>query len=156
LTKIIAKGNLCQTKANTPVVALCRILRVMITTFPPAKLHIEYQFWIAELNFDIELIKIFESHLAYLASHVASKKIMPRIEQFQNQFIRQREVIDELKHDLNISEKQLAAFVRDMAPIGFENERLDNHPGLRERFLTFRSLFDDLKVRFRHFESEWM
>ncbi|HET9826392.1 MAG TPA: hypothetical protein VFP87_13725, partial [Chitinophagaceae bacterium] len=90
------------------------------------------------------------------ASGNTAKKLMPRIEQFQNQFIRQREVIDELKHDLNISEKQLAQFVRDMSPIGFENERLDNHSELRERFLTFRDLFDDLKARFRQFESEWL
>ena len=128
----------------------------MITTLPPYKLHIEYQFWIAELNFDVEMIKIFESHLAFIALGNTAKKLMPRIEQFQNQFIRQREVIDELKHDLNVSEKQLAAFVRDMSPIGFDNERLDNHPKLRERFLVFRDLFDDLKSRFRHFESEWM
>ena len=128
----------------------------MITTLPPYKLHIEYQFWIAELNFDVELIKIFESHLSFIASGNTAKRFMPRIEQFQNQFIRQREVIDELKHDLNVSEKQLAAFVRDMSPVGFDNERLDNHSGLRERFLTFRKLFDDLKTRFRHFESEWI
>ena len=128
----------------------------MITTLPPYKLHVEYQFWIAELNFDVELIKIFESHLAFIAAGSTAKKFMPRIEQFQNQFIRQREVVDELKHDLNVSEKQLAAFVRDMSPIGFENERLDNHSELRERFLTFRDLFDDLKARFRNFESEWL
>jgi hypothetical protein len=128
----------------------------MITTLPPYKLHIEYKLWIAELNFDIELIKIFEAHLAYIATHNTSKEPAPRIEQFQNQFIRQREVIDELKHDLNTSEKQLVAFVRDMGPVGFENERLDNHPELREKFLTFRNLFEDLKIRFRYFESEWM
>jgi hypothetical protein len=128
----------------------------MITTLPPYKLHVEYQFWTAELNFDVELIKIFESHLAFIASGNTVKKLMPRIEQFQNQFIRQREVIDELKHDLNVSEKQLAAFVRDMSPIGFDNERLDNHSELRERFLTFRDLFDDLKARFRQFEGEWL
>ncbi len=126
----------------------------MITTFPPYKLHIEYQFWLAELNFDIELIKIFEAHLAFISSNNSSKKLMPRIEQFQNQFIRQREVIDELKHDLNVSEKQLAAFVRDMASVGYENERLDNHSELREKFLTFRELFDELKTKFRHFETE--
>ncbi len=128
----------------------------MITTLHPHKLHLEYQLWIAELNFDIQLIKIFEDHLAYIVSNNSSKKLLPKIEQFQNQFIRQREVIDELKHDLNISEKQLAAFVRDMATVGYENERLDNHPGLRERFLTFRNLFEDLKIRFRLFETEWM
>jgi hypothetical protein len=43
-----------------------------------------------------------------------------------------------------------------MGPVGFENERLDNHPELREKFLTFRNLFEDLKIRFRYFESEWM
>jgi hypothetical protein len=128
----------------------------MITTLPPHKLHLEYQIWITELNFDIQLLKVFEDHLAHLASRNRSKSMMPRIEQFQNQFIRQREVIDELKHDLNVSEKQLAAFLRDMAPIGYENERLDNHPELRERFFTFRSLFEDLKIRFRYFEAEWM
>lgn len=128
----------------------------MITTLPPHKLHLEYQIWITELNFDIQLLKVFEDHLAHLAYHNTSKSMMPRIEQFQNQFIRQREVIDELKHDLNVSEKQLAAFLRDMAPIGYENERLDNHHGLRDKFLTFRSLFEDLKSRFRYFEAEWM
>jgi len=128
----------------------------MITTLPPHKLHLEYRLWITELNFDIQLLKVFEDHLAYIASHNSSKRLLPKIEQFQNQFIRQREVIDELKHDLNISEKQLAAFVRDMAPIGYENERLDNHSELRERFLTFRNLFEDLKIRFRYFEAEWM
>jgi len=126
----------------------------MITTLPPYKLHIEYQLWIAELNFDIELIKIFESHLSFIVSHNSSKRLLAHVEQFQNQFIRQREVIDEIKHDLNISEKQLASFVRDMVPIGFENERLDNHSEARERFLVFRDLFEELKNRFRHFETE--
>jgi len=126
----------------------------MITTLPPRKLHVEYQSWIAELNFDIELIRIFEGHLEYITSQTNSKKLLAKVEQFQNQFIRQREVIDELRHDLNISEKQLAAFVRDMAPIGYENERLDNHSELREKFLTFRDLFEELKIRFRYFESE--
>jgi hypothetical protein len=153
--KIITRGNLYQIKGSNAVVALYKI-PVMIMTLHPRKLHLEYQLWIVELNFDIELIKVFENHLASIVSHNISKRLMPRIEQFQNQFIRQREVIDELKHDLNISEKQLAAFVRDMAPIGYENERLDNHPGLRERFLTFRNLFEDLKTRFRQFETEWM
>jgi hypothetical protein len=128
----------------------------MIMTLPPRKLHLEYQLWIVELNFDIELIKVFEKHLAVIVSHNTSKRMLPLIEQFQNQFIRQREVIDELKHDLNISERQLAAFVRDMVPIGFENERLDNHSELRERFLTFRNLFEELKTRFRQFEAECM
>jgi len=128
----------------------------MIMTLPPRQLHLEYKLWIVELNYDIEIIKIFEDHLASIASHNAAKKLLPQIEQFQNQLICQREVIDELKHDLNISERQLAAFVREMVPVGFENERLDNHSELRKRFLTFRNLFEDLKSRFRQFETEWM
>jgi hypothetical protein len=127
----------------------------MITTMPIRNLHLEYKFWIVELNFYKEMFKIFQSHLeSVVAENAANKKILPQIEHFQNQFTLQREVIDELKHDLNISEKQLASFTRGMAMVGYEFERLDNHSSQRDKFLTFRKLFNELKEDFHRFESE--
>ena len=129
----------------------------MVTTLPIKNLHLEYRLWIAELNFDTEMIRIFESHLEnILFQHPAKKDLLPQVEHFQNQFIRQREVIDELKHHLNLSEKQLASFTRDMSLIGYEFERLDNHPRLRDQFLTFRKIFNELKEEFHAFEAECM
>ena len=133
---------------------LCSKLERMNTTFPVKNLHLEYQLWIIELNFDIELLRIFEQHLEHIVSKIAGKDCLAKIEHLQNQFICQCEVIDELKHDLNISEKQLAAFASQRRTVGFENERLDNHAGLRDRFLTVRKIFDELKAEFRLFESQ--
>ncbi|HWC54878.1 MAG TPA: hypothetical protein VG676_14930 [Chitinophagaceae bacterium] len=117
-------------------------------------LHLEYKLWIAELNFDVEMIRIFEAHLEKIASvNKNNKEVLSKVEHFQNQFIRQREVIDELKHDLHTSEVQLAAFTQEMSTVGYDSERMDNHSGLRERFLTFRKIFSDLKYEFHSFEG---
>jgi hypothetical protein len=128
----------------------------MQQTLPIQSLHLEYNTWIAELNFDTELIRIFESHLAELVSRNSGTEIRAQIEHFQNQFIRQKEVIDELKHELNIAEKQLAGFAKEMSAVGYENERLDNHAGLRDKFLIFRKIFSELKEEFHRFESKRM
>jgi len=126
----------------------------MVTTLPIRNLHLEYKLWVIELNFYCEMIKIFESHLEDIVSKNGDKEILAKVEQFQNQFIRQREVIDELKHHLNISEKQLVSFTRDMMEVGYEFERLDNHPHLRDQLFTFRKIFNELKDEFHRFESE--
>jgi hypothetical protein len=127
----------------------------MVTTMPIKNLHLEYKFWIVELNFYKEMLNIFQSHLEIIVLQNAdNKQIRPQVEHFQNQFFLQREVIDELKHDLNISERQLASFTKEMALVGYEFERLDNHSSVRDRFLTFRKLFNELKEEFHRFESE--
>ena len=127
----------------------------MVVTMPIKNLHLEYKFWIVELNFYKEMLNIFQTHLENVVSeNPENKRIRPQIEHFQNQFFLQREKIDELKHDLNISEKQLANFTREMAVVGYEFERLDNHASIRDRFLTFRKIFNDLKEEFHRFEGE--
>lgn len=124
-------------------------------TQPIKSLHLEYKLWIAELNFDKEMIQIFESHLGnIILNNEDNKEILSGVEHFQNQFIRQHEVIDELKHDLHVSEVHLAKFIKDMAPVGYEFERMDNHPALRNRFLIFRKIFHELKEEFHSFESK--
>jgi hypothetical protein len=127
----------------------------MVTTMPIKNLHLEYKFWIVELNFYKEMLNIFQSHLEnVVAENPNNKQIRPQVEHFQNQFFLQREVIDELKYDLNISERQLASFTKEMALVGYEFERLDNHSNLRDKFLTFRKIFNELKEEFHHFEGE--
>ena len=129
----------------------------MVTTMPIRNLHLEYKFWIVELNFFKEMLHIFQSHLEKIIDdNRDNKKIGPQVEHFQNQFILHHEVIDELKHDLNISEKQLASFTREMALVGYEFERLDNHSAVRDRFLTARKIFNDLKEEFHRFQSEFL
>ena len=128
----------------------------MVPTISVTSLHLEYQLWIRELIFYKEEIKIFESNLESLIEKNTNKNMRAMVEHFQKQFILQKELIDHLKHDLHVSEKQLASFVHELSGARLENVRMDNHPQLRERIATFRKIYKDMKSEFREFESRWM
>ena len=128
----------------------------MIATISIRSLHMEYQLWTRELIFYKEEIKIFEDHLEALLKRNNKNGVPAQVEHFQNQFILQKEVIDYLKHDLGVSERQLAGFVYEMSGDGIENIKMDNHGKLRERMNTFRKIYREIKTEFRHFEMRWM
>ena len=127
----------------------------MVPTISIRSLHLEYRLWINELNFYKEELRIFEHQLESLLCKNPTDEITPLVEQFQNKFILQKEVIDHLKHDLNVSEKQLANFVHELSGLGLESIKMDNHTKLRERMATFRKLYTELKNEFRWFERDW-
>ncbi|RYZ52371.1 MAG: hypothetical protein EOO14_16835 [Chitinophagaceae bacterium] len=126
----------------------------MFPTIAIPKLHKEYHTWIDELNFCKEQIALFENQLAASVGRITDTYALAQVEHFQNQFIREKEVIDELKHKLHISEKQLAGFVKDLSGLGLESIRMDNHSKLREDMHIFRKIYTGLKEDFRRFESE--
>ena len=63
---------------------------------------------------------------------------------FQKQFIRHKEVIDQLKHNLGVTERQLKSFVLDVQGMGLHNFKMDNHPELRKEMQTFRKIYNTL------------
>lgn len=128
---------------------------VMIPTISIRSLHLEYRLWVNELNFYKEEIKIFERQLETLVIKNPLDELSAKFEQFQNKFILQKEIIDHLKHDLNISEKQLATFAQELSGTGLESIKMDNHTRLRERMATFRKLYTEMKEDFKSFEAEW-
>ncbi len=127
----------------------------MTPTISIKNLHLEYQLWTRELTFYKEEIKIYEDHLVNLVSRNTNPHFRIQVEHFQNQFILEKEVIDHLKHDLHISEKQLAAFAHDLSGFGLEMIKMDNHSSIRDRIFTFRKIYKDLKEEFRIFEAKW-
>ena len=125
----------------------------MFPTITIPKLHLEYRLWMNELNFCKEEIRIFEKQLEELVNRHTDQVSRAQVEHFQNQFIRQKEVIDELKHKLNISERQLAGFVKELSGMGLESIKMDNHGKLRDEIKTFRAIYQDLTEEFRRFEK---
>ena len=128
----------------------------MVPTISIHSLHLEYQLWIRELLFYKEEIRIFENHLEDLLQKNTKNDVPAQVEHFQNQFIRHKEVIDHLKHDLHVSERQLAAFTRELSGDGLESIKMDNHTRLRDEVFVFRKIYTELKHDFRRFELIWM
>lgn len=127
----------------------------MVGTISIPKLHLEYNLWIAELQFAKEEIRIFEHHLEELVNKNFLIEVTAQVEHFQNRFIREKEVIDTLKHDLHGAEVQLVAFVKKLSGMGLESIRMDNHSKLREQMAMFRKLYNELKQEFRKFTAAW-
>lgn len=113
-------------------------------------LHLEYRVWIAELNFDINLIRIFSDRLLELAP--AYKKEVSSFEQKLNS---SREIIDEIRHRMHIEKMNLAAIVRDDTTFTYDENKIQaTYKSISESFFKFRVLFNDLKSAFLRFESD--
>ena len=80
--------------------------------------------------------------------------MLKRLEQFQNQFIREKEVIDQLKHDVNSHEHTLVEYVR--SETGNEDLLVSKHEEMNERMIIFRKIFAGIKDKFYHFLAEYL
>ena len=111
-------------------------------------LHLDHKMWLNALRFYREELFIFQKHLEQYVTTAAVPETMPHVEQYQNRFIRQIEVMDELAHDIKEHDRMLGARSEDglqnaiYRPYGVHNE-------LRERFETFERLYNEMKHEFR-------
>ena|ERR1700709_155952 len=113
-------------------------------------LHLEYRLWIAELNFYINLLRIFNDRLVELS---AEKK--PSAEEFEKKFNANRENIDELRHRMHIEKMTLAATARDNnANSNYKIKVPENYTKIRDDFFKFRVSFNELKSDFVRFEGK--
>lgn len=65
------------------------------------------------------------------------RQMMVELEHFQNQFIRQKEVIDETRNNVKQAENQLERIAHDQ-PIASDHLYFEDHTSLRETMNTFR------------------
>lgn len=114
--------------------------------------HFEHRLWRNELSFFEDELKIYEHQLEELVGK-GIKEMLPRLEHFQNNFIRQKEVLDELNHEINVHEQALAKAMSsdsDEIPNG-----LYNHEASREKIETFKKIYGELKADFMQFLKKW-
>ena len=74
--------------------------------------HFEHTQWKRELLFWVDELKFFNQELGEIVSKWTDKDVLAQLEHFQNQFIRQSEVIDTLLHDIRIHEDDMAAHLK--------------------------------------------
>ena len=121
-----------------------------------ADLHFDHRIWRNELKFYKEEIAIFEHRLEELLSKNNSREFLAELAHFQNQYIREKEVIDELNHEINVREDALVKFAKEHNEIALTHTHFHDHVELRERMATFVRIYTGLKGEFQRFSGKWM
>jgi hypothetical protein len=106
--------------------------------------HNENKEWAGRLFFYKDEIKIMEHRLEEIAQKNASKEILAKIERFQNQLIVCKFSIDEIKHNINISEDELHESV-DMNTVAVDHRRVKDHVNVRNDIKIFEHIFTGIK-----------
>jgi hypothetical protein len=118
-------------------------------------LHSEHMVWINKLEFYKDDIKILVKRLEEIVMKNTSRDVLAMVEHFQNQFIIQRNEIDEFHHAIKQHENELEKAVREN-PTASNRQRLADHPEMRERMDRFEIIFHDLRQELIHFLAKVM
>ena len=116
---------------------------------PISKLHVEHSQWINKLNFCSEELTILERHLKKrmnLHSKMNDKGYKHKV---QHRFVQLKSLIESLKSNLYVEEKQLILFIKEVSGLGLDSIKIDNHLTSRERMCSFREQYNKLKQDIR-------
>jgi hypothetical protein len=111
-------------------------------------LHRKITDWKGEVSTVREELSTLNDHLEKIARHNHLPAVMVQVEHFQNQFICQKEVADQLFHDLKQAAKSFSGNIRNEA---YNGKITDAYDHLNDRMQTFNKLFAALKTEFNLF-----
>ncbi len=101
--------------------------------------------WLTKLDNTKMYFKELELQLQDGLKEFTNARLMPQVESFQNRFILQREVIDELRHEIKQHESHLQQLDQPAYLL------LLTHVNLRDQFNRFLELFVELERDFDEF-----
>lgn len=119
-------------------------------------LHLRYRLWIAEMNADVAVLRIFDDYLAALSPKASEPQVNEGIQHFHGLFAQFRRDSDELRHEMHLMKMQLAAISRDGKKIEDVNGLQAHMDTLKKRYYSYRKVFDAMKNDFDVFEEKWM
>src|ERR1044072_748680 len=105
-------------------------------------LFTEHISWLKNIDQAKSELRELELRLEKAAPQFHAKAMMARVEQFQNRLIRQREVLDELRHEVKQHDNHLETMDSPAHVLLLE------HIGLREQYNRFYELFIELERDF--------
>jgi hypothetical protein len=114
-------------------------------TFHISRMTNEQSDWQRGLDFYKDEIKIHTHRLSDVSGMYTPKdEAKPQVEHFQNQFIIQRNNIDELSQDLRALESKISAETLEMAQ-HINATTLAEHDIIRERYTGLEKTINDLR-----------
>ena len=107
-------------------------------------LHLQYRLWIAELNEDINVLRIFNDYLAEVY-HKQNNKYAEPVEALKKRFTNVRNELDAVKHEMHLQKMKLAAIAKsNESSLGEVKEKIQ-HADIIFRYENFMKQFNGLK-----------
>lgn len=107
------------------------------------------------LDFYKQEIAILTKRLEEIAADNTSHEIAEKVEHFQNQFLIQRNNIDELKHRMHENLNKIESQVKESAGFISQSSAAENVE-LYDQYLTEEKIINELRQEFNRFASKWM
>src|ERR1700680_2198020 len=123
----------------------------MPATPSPMSLHLRYRLWIAELNFDINILRIFAEYLSDLRAKRKEAEVKSKTDYFEKLFQGLRTEIDELRHEMQMCKMKLGAYARDAKPFDYKLFNGENNLPLKKRLSAFKTDFKKINLEFGRF-----
>jgi hypothetical protein len=134
---------------------LCKKTKLMTTKAKIIDQHLENQDWLKRLDFYKEEINILKERLEEVTSKNNAPEFLKDVEHYQNQFIIQRNNIDECAHAININEQGLVKEV-NANPVAVDHRKVKNHEAEAEFISYFEKNFAELRGEYNKFLAKWM
>jgi hypothetical protein len=113
-------------------------------------LETEHVKWLRNINLFKDQLAAMQAELEDFAKGKLPKSAAPKVEQFQNKFIRQREVLDTLRHDIKAHENEIERMTN--FALEYLRDRLTReHIKLKAEYVKFLELFLELEQDFNDF-----
>jgi hypothetical protein len=113
-------------------------------------LHFEHKLWLNELDFSQDELSIFTKYLAGVIEKNTNKIVVAMAESKQSQLIRQKEVVDELRHLIQSNESKLAHYAMEH-PIDVDHVHFTDHKDIRDKVMRFTELYTTFKLGLKRF-----
>ena len=107
------------------------------------------------LDFYKQEITILTKRLEEIAADNTGREIAEKVEHFQNQFLIQRNNIDELKHRMHENLNKIESQVKESAGFISQSSAAENVE-LYDQYLTEEKIINELRQEFNRFASKWM
>jgi phosphoglycerate-specific signal transduction histidine kinase len=115
----------------------------------------DHQEWLKAIDFYDNELDILEERLTEVVKKNNSEDALKGVEHFQNQFIIQRNTIDELRHNINEHAHKVATDVQSHAG-RIETQQVKDHDTVKEEFESFEKVINELRDEFKLYLSKWM
>jgi hypothetical protein len=115
----------------------------------------EHHEWLKAIDFYDEELNIFENRLAEIIRKNTGTDAMAGAEHFQNQFIVQRNNIDEIRHSIREHDHKTAEDA--WAHAGHIHSELKiEHAEIKNNFSSFENVIKEIRSEFNDYLSKWM